>query len=121
MTNADSIHTSDGSERDEGARPSDLVEFVLPVYNEAHVLATSVERLMAAAAEWSDFSWRIWIVDNASVDGTSLEGERLAAASGGPGEVDRRGRSAHPAEPHRVPAQCARAFVVATKKVKIKN
>jgi glycosyltransferase involved in cell wall biosynthesis len=58
--------------------PGELVEFVLPVYNEAHVLATSVERLMAAAAEWSGFPWRIWIVDNASVDGTSQEGERLA-------------------------------------------
>ncbi len=68
----------DASEHSEQGESSNLVELVLPVYNEAHVLAASVDRLMAAAVDWTDFEWRIQIVDNGSIDGTSDVGEGLA-------------------------------------------
>lgn len=56
------IHTS--SERQ-------IVDLVVPVYNEAHVLADSIERLLASVADFSsDFTWRILIVNNGSTDAT---------------------------------------------------
>ena len=67
-----------GRERDQRSTADDLVEIVLPVYNEAHVLETSVTRLLAAGAGWTEFAWRIEIVDNASTDGTSDVGRRLS-------------------------------------------
>jgi glycosyltransferase involved in cell wall biosynthesis len=54
------------------------VDLVIPVYNEAHVLAGSVRRLLDAMANSLDFDWRIVIVDNGSVDGTAELGRRLA-------------------------------------------
>ncbi len=55
-----------------------LVDLVIPVYNEAHVLEDSVRSLRAAMEETADFPWRIVIVDNASIDGTREVGEQLA-------------------------------------------
>jgi len=55
------------------------VDIVLPVHNEAHVLAASVGRLHAHLASSFPFSWRITIADNASTDGTWGEAQRLAA------------------------------------------
>ena len=56
------------------------VDLVIPVYNEAHVLQSTVERLLQASQSWQAFRWRILIVDNASIDGTDEVGQRLMAA-----------------------------------------
>lgn len=55
-----------------------LVDLVIPVYNEAHVLENSVARLTDAMNETADFPWRVVVVDNASIDGTREIGERIA-------------------------------------------
>ena len=47
-----------------------LVEIVIPVYNEEHVLAQSVHRLHAYLVENFPYRFRITIADNASVDTT---------------------------------------------------
>jgi putative flippase GtrA len=52
------------------------VEVVIPVFNEASVLASSVRRLHDHLTEQLPFSWRIVIADNASTDATP----RVAAA-----------------------------------------
>ena len=57
---------------------SNLVDLVIPVYNEAHVLEASLGRLAAAAADFGDFPWRIVVVNNGSTDGTEALGRRLA-------------------------------------------
>ena len=47
------------------------LDVVIPVYNEAHVLAGSVERLRTYLLEISfPYSWRIVVADNASTDRT---------------------------------------------------
>ena len=47
------------------------LDIVLPVYNEAHVLAGSVERLHSFLQESAfPYSWRIVVADNASTDAT---------------------------------------------------
>lgn len=47
------------------------LDIVIPVYNEAHVLAGSIERLRTFLAESAfPYSWRIVIADNASTDAT---------------------------------------------------
>ena len=46
------------------ARRGSLVDIVVPVYNEEHVLAQSVGRLHAFLSGGFPFSWRITIVDN---------------------------------------------------------
>ena len=55
------------------------LDIVIPVYNEAHVVAGSVERLRSYLRE-TDFpySWRIVIADNASTDGTLAAAQELA-------------------------------------------
>ncbi len=55
-----------------------LVDLVLPVYNEAHVLERSVDRLAASMSATADFPWRIFIADNGSTDGTTELADRLA-------------------------------------------
>jgi glycosyltransferase involved in cell wall biosynthesis len=59
-----------------GAPP--MVDIVVPVYNEAHVVAASVERLHRYLAEEFPFTWRIVIVDNASTDRTWAAATQLA-------------------------------------------
>ncbi len=54
------------------------VEVVIPVYNEEHVLAQSVETLRRFLADNLPHSWRIVVADNASTDGTLAVAERLA-------------------------------------------
>jgi glycosyltransferase involved in cell wall biosynthesis len=56
----------------------DLVDLVIPVYNEAQVLARSVQRLAAAMADCRDFQWQIVVVNNGSTDDTLAVGQRLA-------------------------------------------
>ncbi len=56
-----------------------LVDVVIPVLNEAHVLARSVQTLRAFLAEKLPHRWRVVIVDNGSHDGTDAVGRTLAA------------------------------------------
>ena len=47
------------------------LDIVIPVYNEAHVLAGSIERLRAYLQETNfPYTWRILVADNASTDDT---------------------------------------------------
>ena len=55
------------------------VELVIPVYNEAHVLARSIGTLTGFLGEQLPYPWRIVIADNASTDGTLAVAEQLAA------------------------------------------
>jgi glycosyltransferase involved in cell wall biosynthesis len=55
------------------------VDFVLPVYNEEHVLDGAVRRLRAYLRDEFPFSFRMTVADNASTDGTLAVAERLAA------------------------------------------
>lgn len=57
-----------------------LVDILLPVYNEQHVLEKSVTTLRTFLQEnVTDFDWIITIGDNASIDGTLKVAEDLAA------------------------------------------
>jgi putative flippase GtrA len=47
-----------------------MVDVVVPVYNEAHVLEDSITRLHDYLSDSFPFTWRITIVDNASTDRT---------------------------------------------------
>jgi glycosyltransferase involved in cell wall biosynthesis len=58
--------------------PTGLVDLVIPVYNEAQVLESSVSRLRTAMEASAEFPWHIVIVDNGYIDGTTAIGERLA-------------------------------------------
>ena len=54
------------------------LDIVLPVYNEAHVIAGSVERLRAYLQETNfPYSWRIVVADNASTDTTLAVAHQL--------------------------------------------
>ena len=71
-----------------------VLDVVVPVYNEAHVLAASIATLHAYLLEHFPFSWRITVADNASTDGT-LEVARACAVELPGVEVlhlDRKGR-----------------------------
>jgi putative flippase GtrA len=46
------------------------VDVIVPVHNEAHVVAGNVGRLHTYLSDHFPFSWRITVVDNASTDGT---------------------------------------------------
>jgi glycosyltransferase involved in cell wall biosynthesis len=59
------------------AVPVPTVDIVVPVYNEAAVLETSIRRLHDFVAGSLPFTWRIVIADNASVDDTWAIAERL--------------------------------------------
>jgi glycosyltransferase involved in cell wall biosynthesis len=56
------------------------VDLVIPCYNEAHVIAGSVEKLRAWCEANLPYTWRIIIADNASTDDTLGVAQRLAAA-----------------------------------------
>ena len=58
------------------------LDLVIPVYNEAHVLAASVERLRATMLGLGGFSWRIVVIDNGSTDATARIGHELAERLG---------------------------------------
>ena len=56
------------------------LDIVIPVYNEAHVLAGTVERLRSYLQETAfPYSWRIVIADNGSTDETLAVAQELAA------------------------------------------
>ncbi len=55
------------------------LDIVIPVYNEEHVLAGSVERLGSYLQETAfPYSWRVVVADNASTDGTLAAAQELA-------------------------------------------
>jgi glycosyltransferase involved in cell wall biosynthesis len=61
-------------------RPSEVaVDVVIPVLNEAHVLAASVAKLRQHLLGALPYRWRVVIVDNGSVDGTDEVGRQLAS------------------------------------------
>ncbi len=70
------------------------VEIVVPVYNEAEGLETSIRRLHAYLGERFPFAWRITVADNGSDDGTPTVARRLAATLPGVAVVhfDQKGR-----------------------------
>jgi putative flippase GtrA len=81
-----------GPSRDDG--PTPVLDLVVPVYNEAHVLAASVRRLHDHLRTTMPYPWRITIADNASTDGTAevarqvgLELDRIRVI-----QLDRKGR-----------------------------
>ncbi|MEP7327488.1 MAG: glycosyltransferase, partial [Gemmatimonadota bacterium] len=47
-----------------------LVDVVIPVLNEAHVLEKSVTTLREFVAAYPQWNWRVVVVDNGSTDGT---------------------------------------------------
>lgn len=53
------------------------VDIVIPVLNEAHVLAQSTATVRAWLAGHCPYDWRVLIVDNGSVDGTGAVARRL--------------------------------------------
>jgi glycosyltransferase involved in cell wall biosynthesis len=57
-----------------------LVDVVIPVLNEAHVLEQSVGTVRTFLAQNAKWAWRVVIVDNGSVDGTDKVARRLAEA-----------------------------------------
>ena len=71
-----------------------VVDIVIPVHNEAHVLEASVSRLYLYLSERFPLSWRITIVDNASTDETWATAGALAARVPGVRAIhlDRKGR-----------------------------
>jgi glycosyltransferase involved in cell wall biosynthesis len=58
--------------------PTQLVEIVVPVYNEQVVLESSIGRLHRYLTESFPFPWRVVIADNASTDDTLAIARRLA-------------------------------------------
>ena len=56
-----------------------MVDVVIPVLNEAHVLARSVETVRAFLAAEVSWRWRIIVVDNGSTDGTDAVARQLSA------------------------------------------
>jgi glycosyltransferase involved in cell wall biosynthesis len=55
---------------------------VIPVYNEEHVLASSVATLTGFLSRNLEHDWRVVIADNASTDGTLQVAERLVEQNG---------------------------------------
>jgi len=70
------------------------VDVVIPVLNEAHVLAKSVATVRKFLAENLPHKWRVVIVDNGSVDGTDKVAQELTQQFGDVAFVhlDQRGR-----------------------------
>ncbi|MFZ5622807.1 MAG: dolichyl-phosphate beta-glucosyltransferase [Gemmatimonadota bacterium] len=70
------------------------VDLIIPVLNEAHVLANSVATVRAFLDGLPEYDWRIVIVDNGSVDGTDQVARELERTVPGVRFVhlDQRGR-----------------------------
>ncbi|MDF8264550.1 bifunctional glycosyltransferase family 2/GtrA family protein [Luteipulveratus flavus] len=61
-------------------RPTAVLDVVVPVYNEEHVLAASITRLHTYLVEHLVYPFRITVADNASTDGTLAVAHRLQDA-----------------------------------------
>ncbi|MGB8858015.1 MAG: bifunctional glycosyltransferase family 2/GtrA family protein [Ilumatobacteraceae bacterium] len=85
--------TTDSSLRHTDA-PAPLVDIVIPVHNEARMLAASVTTLHDYLSERFPFTWRITIADNASTDTTWQVATTLALTMDGVRtlHLDRKGR-----------------------------
>lgn len=70
-----------------------VVDVVVPVHNEVHVLGPSITRLCSYLDARFPFRWRVTIADNASTDGTWAIAQELSQAIGGVSAVhlDERG------------------------------
>jgi glycosyltransferase involved in cell wall biosynthesis len=62
-----------------------IVDVAIPCYNEEHVLAGSVERVLAFCDDHPEHEWRVVVADNASTDRTLDVARELEAAH--PGRV----------------------------------
>jgi len=84
----EAIMSKQGPDRgagEDGAASTVRVDVVIPVLNEAHVLARSVDTVRAFLATQPGWDWRVLVVDNGSTDGTDRVARELQAAH--PGEV----------------------------------
>jgi glycosyltransferase involved in cell wall biosynthesis len=71
------------------------LDIVLPVYNEAHVLAASIEKLRAYLQHAKfPYSWRVVVADNASTDTTLQVAQELSKTHDDVGVIhlDQKGR-----------------------------
>ena len=75
MTTATARHVAPATEA--RARLAPRIEIVVPVYNEAAALDSSVRRLLHFLEHSAPFDWRIVIADNASTDRTWSIARRL--------------------------------------------
>lgn len=66
--------------RPSGVTPAPLVDVVIPVLDEAHVLAESVSRVRAWLHARFPYRWRLVIVDNGSADATARVAASLASS-----------------------------------------
>ncbi|MFN8022310.1 MAG: glycosyltransferase [Acidimicrobiales bacterium] len=71
-----------------------VLDVTVPVYNEAHVLAASLQTLHDYLSAHFPFTWRITVADNASTDGTLEVAHECAARLPGVHvlHLDRKGR-----------------------------
>lgn len=58
--------------------PRLLVDVIIPVLNEAHVLEKSVNTVHNHLLRYPDYDWRITVADNGSIDGTDAVAKRLS-------------------------------------------
>lgn len=58
--------------------PAPVVEIVVPVYNEAAALSSSIRRLHEHLSTAFPFAWRVVVANNASTDGTAAVARALA-------------------------------------------
>ncbi len=72
-------HASMDSPSPAERRNEPSVDVVIPVLNEAHVLARSVDTLRSFLATHPGIRWRVVIVDNGSTDGTDEVARRIVA------------------------------------------
>ena len=71
-----------------------VLDVVVPVHNEAHVLADSIDRLHTYLSASFPFTWRITVADNASTDATLQVATELTVSHPGVRvlHLDRKGR-----------------------------
>lgn len=72
------VHT-DSSEHDRHGSTQVVLDIVIPVHNEEHVLAASVAAVWRLVHEQFPYPFRITIADSASTDGTLRVARRLAS------------------------------------------
>lgn len=64
---------------EQGNRQQPLVDVVIPVLNEAHVLERSVTTVREFLGRQAPWRWRVVVVDNGSTDGTDNVAKQLVA------------------------------------------
>jgi glycosyltransferase involved in cell wall biosynthesis len=66
-----------------GSPPGARVDVVIPVLNEAHVLARSVATVREFLAGFPQYQWRVVIIDNGSTDGTDVVAQEVERSNPG--------------------------------------